>query len=135
MTYNIFPRSSLILSLILLTGCESLNLQTHPPSSVITNPTIPAVQKENTSGTRLILKEPDGTESIANPDGSVTVLPTPSSTQDLVVGSDTESGERSNADIIDNYGNPDLTNDKDYNFEALPPVTPQENGCSGLFCP
>ncbi|MBL0941893.1 MAG: hypothetical protein IBJ00_04080 [Alphaproteobacteria bacterium] len=135
MNYNIFPRSTLILSLILLAGCEPSHLQTHPAASAITNSTNSTVQKENTSTPRLILKEPDGTESIANSDGSVTVLPAPSSTEDLLVGSETESGERSNADIIDNYGNPNLTNDKDYNFEALPPVTPQENGCSGLFCP
>jgi hypothetical protein len=135
MNYNIFPRLNVVLIFSLLTGCEPLQLRTHPQTSAMTDQMSPSPQKNTPSKNRIILKEPGGTESIATPDSSVTVLPAPSSTEDFIVGSEREGGERSNADIIDNYGNPDLTNDKNYNFEALPPVTPQENGCSGLFCP
>lgn len=132
MTYKISSCLGIAFALMSLTGCETLDMQGSSHSS----------GASSEGGERLAPKqpltliEPDGTISIGNPDGSIEVLAAPGSKEDLDVGSETESSQRSNADIIDTYGNSlDLGNNKDDDFEALPPVSPQDNGCSGMFCP
>ena len=120
--YKTPSRLCAVLVFLMLTGC-----QTHMQSS-----SAPMARSKEP----LTLIEPDGTKSIANPDGSIRVIAAPSSAEDLDVGSQTESAQRSDAGIIDNYGQSvEMGSDKNDDFEALPPVSPQDNGCSGMFCP